>query len=296
MVGQRDPVARPAQVMPDLLRAGHSRCAGDDPPPGPDRLGHQQVGPFLLHQRPNQTTKALREGMDRYPGGRAGRPPRGAISGDPTGRDQAVHVRMVGQGTGPGVQHTPHPDQPADVVWVRGQRDERWRRSTDQEVGAILLMTADHLPSLVGHGEDDVNVRDRQACLTSCCPPGFGVLVVACGATAVAAGVVGIRLLPAVVTRPQVPPSGLGATVDDSSHGAAVAGQKVLAESRPLVRTIAPAAVCHLWHARAPTRVAIGPEGVAGGLHDIEGVGRERRVARGGTGALMTEALLDNAP
>lgn len=170
-LGQCAPVDIPAQVIQDRLRAVHGRFAGDDPPPGPDRFGTQQVGPFLLHQRPKQTTQELREGLDRYHGGRAGRPPRGSISGDPTGRDQAVHVRMGGQGTGPGVPHTPHPDQPADVVWVRGQRDERWRRDTAPDVVAIRLMTADNLPELVGHGEDDVNERDRQAWEASCsCP------------------------------------------------------------------------------------------------------------------------------
>jgi hypothetical protein len=33
-----------------------------------------------------------------------------------------------------------------------------------------------------------------------------------------------------------------------------VAGQKVLAESCPIVRAIAPEDVRHLWHAPAPTR------------------------------------------
>ena len=102
--------------------------------------------------------------------------------------------------------------------------------------------------------------------------------------------------LPAVVTRPQVPTEGLGATGDDSIHGAVVAGQKVLAASCPIVRAIAPEDVRHLWHAPAPTRLEIGHEGVAGGLHDVEGLGRERRVARGGPGALMTAERLDDAP
>jgi hypothetical protein len=95
-VGQRDPVDIPAQVIQDLLRALHGRFAVDDPPLDPDRLGNQQVGPFLLHQHPKQTTKELRESMDGYQVGRAGRPPLGPISGDPTGRNQAVHMRMVG--------------------------------------------------------------------------------------------------------------------------------------------------------------------------------------------------------
>jgi hypothetical protein len=102
------------------------------------------------------------------------------------------------------VQHTQNPDQTADIVWVRGKLDERLGHGADQDVVEVLLMTTDNLPSLVGHGEDDMKVGDRQEFLTSFCQPGFGVLVVAFGASAVAAGVVGIVLLTTVVTRQQV--------------------------------------------------------------------------------------------
>jgi hypothetical protein len=78
-----------------------------------------------------------------------------------------------------------------------------------------------------------------------------------------------------MVTPPQVPAEGLGATGDEIIHGAAVAGQKVVAEARLLSRSIAPAAVRHVWHAPAPTRWAIGQQGIDGGMHDVEGCARE---------------------
>jgi hypothetical protein len=252
VVGQRPPVDISAQVIQDRLWAWHGRLAVDAPPRGPHRRGNQQVGPFLWHQHPKQTTNERREGMDGDQGGRAGRPPLRPLGGDPTGRDEAVHVRMVGQGTGPGGPHTHHPAQTADIVGGRGQLDERPGRGTKQDVVEVLWLTAANLPERGGHGEDDGTGGDRQEVLTSLCQPGFGVLLVPGGATAVAAGVIGIVLWTTGVTRPQGPTSGRGATGDERSPGAAVAGQKVLAESCPRVRAIAPADVRPLGHARAP--------------------------------------------
>ena len=126
-----------------------------------------------------------------------------------------------------------HPDQPAAVVGGRGQLDERLGRGTDQEVVESWLMTADNRPARVGPGEDDVNGGHRQACLTSFCQPGCGVLVVACGATAVAAGVVGIVLLPAVVARHTGARLQAAVRPWSSSHGATMAGQEVLARTAP---------------------------------------------------------------
>ena len=106
VVGQRDPVDIPAEVRQDWLGVLHGRFAIDHPPCGPDRLRQGQVRAFLTHQIQKASAKALRKGMDGDKGGRAGGPPRGPVSGDPTRWHQAVDVRMVGQRAGPGVQHT----------------------------------------------------------------------------------------------------------------------------------------------------------------------------------------------
>ena len=99
--------------------------------------------------------------MDGHEGGRAGRPPLGPVGGDPTGRDEAVHVRMIDQGAGPGMPHTQDSDQTADIMRVCGQRDERLGRRAEQDVVEVLLMTPDDLTELMGHGEDHVNGGDR---------------------------------------------------------------------------------------------------------------------------------------
>ena len=163
---------------------------------------------------------------------RAGRHSR-PISGDPTGWDQAVHVRMVDQGPGPGVQHTQDPDQPADIMWVRGQLDERLGRGAEQDVVEVFLMGADELPQLMGHGEDHVKVGDRQELLTPLCQPGLGVQAMTLGATAVAAGVVDVVFLTTVIALQQVPAQGLGPAVDNIVHGATMAGQEILAQTAP---------------------------------------------------------------
>src|SRR5262245_15410879 len=103
---QRDTVDIPAQVVQDLLRAVDGGFAGDDSTLSPDRLGEGPVRPFLTHQRPKQPAKEFREGLDGPPVERASWLPLAPVGGDRTSRYEAVHMGMVGQGPGPGVQPT----------------------------------------------------------------------------------------------------------------------------------------------------------------------------------------------
>jgi hypothetical protein len=270
-IGQRDPVDIPAQVLQDLLWALHGRFAVDHPPLGPDRLGQSQIGSFLTHQSEKQSAKELREGMDRHEVSLAGRSPLGPISGEPAGRHQTVDVQMIDKRPRPGVQDIQDPDQAAHIMRVRGQLDKRLRRGAPQDVVQVFLVSADQLPQLLGQGQDDMEVGDPQQLLAPLLQPRLGVLVVACGATAVAAGVVDVVCLTAPLARPQLPAQGLRAAVDDIIHGAAMAGQEVRAEPLPIVRAIAPQDVRHLRHTRAPARLEISHQGVDSGMHDVEG-------------------------
>jgi hypothetical protein len=270
-LGERDPVDVPAQVLQDLLRALHGGCAGDDPPLGPDHLGHCQVGPFLAHQISTQPAKELREGVDRNHGGRAGGPPLAPVGGDPTGRDQAVHVRMVGEGAGPGMPHPQDPDEPPDIMRVRGELDERLGRGLEQDAVEVLLMMADDLPQRVGHREDEVEGWDRQQFLTPLCQPGFGLVVVALGATAVAAGVIHLVFLTTVIARQELPAQGLSPAGEEILHGPAMARQEVRPKPLQVLASIASKHVRHLRHGHAPVRSEIGHEGVDGGVHDVQG-------------------------
>ena len=194
-----------APVVEHLCRALHRRLTIDDPVGGPDRLGTVQIGARLVYQGIEPTAEHCREGPDRHEVRLARWPPLLVVSRDPTSWHQTVHVWLVGESPGPGVQHTQNPDQATHVMRVRGKRDERRRRRSDQDVGSVLLVLADELPPLLGQGEDDRNVGDRQALLTPFCQPGFGFVAVAFRTTSMAAGVVDRGLLPAVVTLSEVP-------------------------------------------------------------------------------------------
>jgi hypothetical protein len=196
---------------------------------------------------------------------------------------------------GPGVEDAEDSNEPPDIMGGCGERDERVGRGSEQNVVQVSLVAADKLPQLLGQGQDDMTGGDWQEFLPPLCQPHLGVMTVALGATPVAAGVVGIVLLTAVITLQQVSAQGLCPAVDKIVHRAAMAGQEILA--KPLLRgePIAPEDVRHLWHTRAPQRLEIGHEGVDGGVHDVEGFGRQMRVASGGTGTLMPEEFLDDA-
>jgi hypothetical protein len=98
--------------------------------------------------------------------------------------------------------------------------------------------------------------------------------------------------LPAGITRPQLSAQGLRPAVDNVIHRAAMAGQEIRAAPLLIGGTIVPEDVRHLWHARAPAWLEVGHEGIDGGVHHVEGLARQMRVARGGPGALVAKKLL----
>jgi hypothetical protein len=112
-------------------------------------------------------------------------------------------------------------------------------------------MTPDHLPQLMGCGEDHVKVGDREELLTPFCQPGCGVLVVALGATAVAAGMVNIMLLATVITLEEVSSQDLRATVENILHGSPMAGEQLLPEPAQVGTAITPKDLRHLRHVRS---------------------------------------------
>ena len=112
---------------------------------------------------------------------------------------------------------------------VRGERHERLGRGAEQNV--VGPFDGDgRVPAVRGAGSRRLKVGDRQECLPALCQPRLGVLTVALGATPVTAGVVDVVFLSTVVALSQVTAEGFGPTVDNSVHGAAMAGQEALAE------------------------------------------------------------------
>ena len=127
-IRQRDAVDIPAQVVQDRLRVLDGGFAVDAPL-GPDRLGDGQVRPFLRTSARNSPRKSFERAwtgtrvgraswLPLAPVGRPHQPVRGSAHGD--GRP----------GTGPGVEHTQAPDEPADLMWVPGKLHKRWGGGT----------------------------------------------------------------------------------------------------------------------------------------------------------------------
>jgi hypothetical protein len=152
------------------------------------------------------------------------------------------------------VEDAETPDEPPDIMGVCGELDARLSRGAEHPGVQVFVVAADQLPQCWGPGADDRNGGDWPECLPPLRQPPLGVVMVACGATPVTAGVVGRGLLTAVLTRPQRAAHDLWPAVDQIIHGAAMTGQEIRAH--PLLRggTIVPADVRHLWPARTPPR------------------------------------------
>ena len=131
---------------------------------------------------------------------------------------------------------------------VCGQLDERWRRGPEQDVVEVFLVAADERSPLLGQGEDAMQVGHREEFLPPLFQPGFGVVVVARGTAAMAAGVVDIMLAATVVTWVQVPPQGLRAAGEAVRYGPTVAGQQRFAKLVQGLAAVPPSDVRHLWH------------------------------------------------
>jgi hypothetical protein len=202
---------------------------------------------------------------------------------------------MIDEGPGPGVEDAENADESPDIMWVCGELDERLGRGAQQHVVQVFLVAADEFVELLGQSQDHMKVGHGQQFLPPLCQPHLGVMTVALGATPVTAGVVGIVRLTAVITLQQMSAQGLCPAVANIIHSAAMAGQEIRAKPLLIGGTIVPEDVRHLWHARAPERLEVGHEGVDGGVHDVDGFGRQMRVARGGTGTLVAKEFLDDA-
>jgi hypothetical protein len=138
------------------------------------------------------------------------------------------------------MQDTQDPNEATNIVGVRGELHQRVGRRTEQDVIEVLLVTPDEFPQLVGHGEDDVKVRDRQQFLTPLLQPCLGLLAVAFGATTVATGVVDIMLLATVITLQQVPSQDFRATVANIFDRPPMAGEQIRPEPVQVRTAITP--------------------------------------------------------
>jgi hypothetical protein len=112
-------------------------------------------------------------------------------------------------------------------------------------------MTSDHLPQLMGRGEDHVKVGDREELLTPVFQPGLGLQAMALRTAAIAAGMGDIMLLATVITRQQVPSQDLRATVENILYSAPMAGEPILPEPGQVGTAITPKDLRSFRHVRS---------------------------------------------
>ena len=92
---------------------------------------------------------------------------REATHRDPVGREPSaghdhVHVRMMGEGRAPGVQHGGDADPGAEAPGIGGDGERRLGRRLHQEVVDHALVLPGDVAQLARQRVDDVKVRDGQ--------------------------------------------------------------------------------------------------------------------------------------
>jgi hypothetical protein len=168
------------------------------------------------------------EGFDGEQEVMVGREPGAVIGGQPTGRDEIVNVRMVGQVTSPGVQDTDQAELSADKTRVLGQMLCCNCRSTKEQVIDKRLVTAGEWAQGGRQGEGEHEVRDGQQKILLFLQPFLGFVVLTFRAVTVAAGVVAVLGLVALGAGEDLSPQSWCAALLYSAHGPSVAGDQAI--------------------------------------------------------------------
>jgi hypothetical protein len=207
-----------------------------------------------------------------------------------------VKVGVVIETLAPGVQHRDEADRGAEMLGVGGDRAKRLRRGAEQDLVNHLRVAEGHGGELVGHGENDMEVLDRQQLRLSVGEPLGALELLALGAVPVAAGVVG-----------DLPPSALSALLHMAALCGGAAGRNVVKHA-PFdggevtvsggeeIIPVCPNDVGHLerWTSHETrSRSAVRFRRIEGTLDRLDRSGRDVGVGGGGTQARMPQDDLD---
>ncbi len=201
---------------------------------------------------------------------------------------------MVEQRARPGVEHREHPGTRPEVARVGGELEERGGGRGHEQAVDELLMRPGERPQLGRQGEGEQEVGAGQQAGPLPVQPAPGLVPVTRGAVPVATGVVAVLAGAAVITRPDVPAEGGGATGGDVAQGAALRGQQ-RGPVEPLVDLAHRANdVRELEHGRPGRSEALHQpvDRIDGGLADLR---REVGIDLRGPGARVAEVGLDEA-
>ena len=117
--------------------------------------------------------------------------PSSAARGKAPGRHNAMNVRMVNQRLSPGVQHAQKADLRTQPLRVGRHFRQGGGHASEQQIVERALVLQHQLGELVRHGEDDVEVLQRNQFAGARRHPAVARLRLALGAVAIAAGVEG---------------------------------------------------------------------------------------------------------
>ena len=242
-VADGDPEDVGSQVL-EGSAAVADRFAVDDPILLPDS-GRDIVGEAgSLESVMEFGPKDFGEGLDWKQEMMVGREPGTVIGGQPTGRDEIVNVRMVGQVASPGVQDTDQTELSADKTGVLGQMLCRSCRGTKEQVIDKRLVTAGDWAQGGGQGEGEHEVRDWQQKILLFLQPFLGFVVLAFWTVSVAAGVVAELKLVALRAGVDLPTQSWCAALLDGAHGPSVAGEKTIGVFLAVGRAVLAEDVC----------------------------------------------------
>ena len=152
--------------------------------------------------------------------------PEGAVPGDAA----EMHVGMVVHPGRPRVEHGEQGGCCAHVALVAAQVQDRFRRGLHQQAVGELLVCPEKPVQFLGYRDADMIVRARKQLGRARFEPLRGLMRVARGATAVAAGVVHVEPLAAAAAFVEVAAHGLRAAGRDVLKGAAVRREHPRAE------------------------------------------------------------------
>ena len=184
------------------------------------------------------TPKEARQYPHREEEPRLARHPAVGIGREPAARDDAVHVRMMGHGRTPSMQHQRHSDPSTQVLRIGGDRAQRLGGDVEQQPIDELLVGVGDGADRCRQGEDHVVILDGQKVSLACLEPALCGARLALRAVSVAAGVVGDLRLRARRTAQRVSAQGGAATLLDRRHDLQLAEAQVpplvLAPRRPV--------------------------------------------------------------
>lgn len=242
-----------SQIIEEFLAALHGGFAVDHPVFLPEGFRKTLFGTGNARQRHEFGPEDLRQGRDRnqilFSGGKPLPILRQAATGD-----QAMDMGMKNQLPGPGVQYSQDANVTADITHIGTQGLQRFGGGLEQGGVKRLLLPADNPPQFFRQGENNMVIGNRQQLCLTFVQPTLPVSGVAGRTTAIAAGMVGIVLMPAVITLRQVSTKHFRATGDNIIQRTLVTRRHSVTMQGAIVRAEGADDLCQIRHKGEPTR------------------------------------------